>query len=63
MLTLSTNTVDWKNISPFIDLNSSYTRHFTYKDVTIDDHDIPIWKLGLRMHKDGYEAAKYWAKL
>ncbi|WWR17796.1 hypothetical protein V1226_14750 [Lachnospiraceae bacterium JLR.KK009] len=52
-----------KNISPFIDLNPGHTGHFTYKDdFTIDDDGVPVCKLGLRMHKDGYEAARYRAK-
>ena len=29
---------------------------------TIDDDGVPICKMGLRMHKDGYEAAKHRAK-
>ena len=34
-----------------------HTGHFTYKnDFTIDDDGVPICKLGLRMHKDGYSA-------
>jgi len=49
-----------ENITPFIDLNPG---HFTYKDdFTIDDDGVPICKLGLRMHKDGYEDAKHRAK-
>lgn len=28
----------------------------------MDDDGIPICKLGLRMHKDGYEATKHCAK-
>ena len=52
-----------ENITPFIDLNPGHTGHFTYKDdFTIDDDGVPICKLGLRMHKDGYEAAKHRAK-
>ncbi|MCI8975296.1 MAG: hypothetical protein HFH79_17220 [Lachnospiraceae bacterium] len=52
-----------KNISPFIDLNPGHTGHFTYKeDFTIDDDGVPVCKLGLRMHKDGYEAARHRAK-
>ena len=52
-----------ENITPFIDLNPDHTGHFTYKDdFTIDDDGVPICKLGLRMHKDGYEAAKHRAK-
>ena len=52
-----------ENIAPFIDLNPGHTSHFTYKDdFTIDDDGVPICKLGLRMHKDGYEAAKHRAK-
>ena len=43
-----------ENIKPFIDLNPG---HFT-----IDDDGVPVCKLGLRMHKDGYEAAKHRAK-
>ena len=46
-----------------IDLNPGHTGHFTYKDdFTIDDDGVPICRLGLRMHKDGYEAAKHRAK-
>ncbi len=49
-----------ENISPFIDLNLG---HFTYKDnLTIDDDGVSVCKLGLRMHKNGYEAAKHRAK-
>lgn len=52
-----------KNITPFIDLNPGHTGHFTYKDdFTIDEDGVPICKMGLRMHKDGYEAAKHRAK-
>ncbi len=52
-----------ENITPFIDLNPGNTRHFTYKDdFTIDDDDVPICRAGLRMHKDGYEAAKHRTK-
>lgn len=52
-----------QGITPFIDLNPRNTGHFTYKgDFTIDTDGVPICKLGLRMHKDGYEAAKYRAK-
>ena len=52
-----------ENITPFIDLNPGHTGHFTYKDdFTIDKDGVPICKLGLRMHKDGYEAAKHRAK-
>ena len=52
-----------ENITPFIDLNPDHTGHFTYKDdFTIDDDGVPICKLGLRMHKDGHEAAKHRAK-
>ena len=47
-----------EKITPFIDLNPGHTGHFTYKnDFTIDDDGVPVCKLGLRMHKDGYEAA------
>lgn len=50
-----------EKITPFIDLNSGHTGHFTYKDdFTIDDDGVPICRLGLHMHKDGYKAAKYW---
>ena len=42
---------------------SRSTGHFTYKDdFTIDDDCVPICKLGLHMHKDGYEASKHRAK-
>ncbi len=52
-----------ENITPFIGLNPGHTGHFTYKDdFTIDDDGVPICKLGLRMHKDGYEVAKHRAK-
>ncbi len=52
-----------KNITPFIDLNPGHTGHFTYNDdFTIDDDGVPICKMGLRMHKDGYEAARHRAK-
>ena len=52
-----------KNITPFIDLNPGHTGHFTYKgDFTIDEDGVPICKMGLRMHKDGYEASKHRAK-
>ena len=52
-----------ENITPFIDLNPGHTGHFTYKDdFTIDKDGVPICKLGLRMHKDGYEAAKHRTK-
>ncbi len=52
-----------EDITPFIDLNPGHTGHFTYKDdFTIDDDGVPVCKLGLRMHKDGYEAAKHRAK-
>ena len=52
-----------ENITPFIDLNPGHTGHFTYKgDFTIDEDGVPICKMGLRMHKDGYEAAKHRAK-
>ena len=45
----------------FIDLNPGHTGHFTYKDdFTIDAADgVPVCKMGLRMHKDGYEAVSY----
>ena len=52
-----------EKITPFIDLSPGHTGHFTYKnDFTIDDDGVPVCKLGLRMHKDGYEAAKHRAK-
>ena len=52
-----------EDITPFIGLNPGHTGHFTYKDdFTIDDDGVPVCKLGLRMHKDGYEAAKHRAK-
>ena len=52
-----------KNITPFIDLNPGHTGHFTYKDdFTIDEDGVPICKMGLHMHKDGYEASKHRAK-
>ena len=52
-----------ENITPFIDLNPGHTGHFTYKDDFIIDKDgVPICKMGLRMHKDGYETAKHRAK-
>ena len=52
-----------ENITPFIDLNPGHTGHFTYKDdFSIDNDGVPLCKLGLRMHKDGYEAAKHRAK-
>lgn len=52
-----------EGITPFIDLNSGHTGHFKYKDdFTIDDDGVPICKMGLRMHKDGHEAAKHRAK-
>ena len=52
-----------ETITPFIDLNPGHTGHFTYKDdFTIDDDGVPICKMGLCMHKDGYEAAKHRAK-
>ena len=52
-----------ENIIPFTGLNPGHTGHFTYKDdFTIDDDGVPICKLGLRMHKDEYEAAKHRAK-
>ena len=48
-----------ENITPFIDLNPGHTGHFTYKDdFTINEDGFPIYKMGLRMPKDGYEAAK-----
>lgn len=50
-----------KKLTPFIDLNPGHTGHFTY-DFTIDDDGDSICKMGLRMHKDGYEAAKHRAK-
>ena len=50
-------------IVPFIDLNPGHTGYFTYKDdFTIDDDGVPVCKMGLHMHKDGYEAAKHRAK-
>ena len=50
-------------IIPFIDLNPGNTGHFKYKnDITIDKDGVPICPLGLRMHKDGHELAKYRAK-
>ena len=49
-----------ENVTPFIDLNPG---HFTYKDnFTIDEDGVPVCKLGLRMYKDGCEAAKHRAK-
>ncbi len=52
-----------KGITPFIDLNPAHTGHFKYKDdFTIDVDGVPICKMGLRMHKDGHEPAKYRAK-
>ena len=52
-----------ENITPFIDLNPGHVGHFTYKDnFTIDDNGVPACKMGLRMHKDGCEAAKHRAK-
>ncbi len=52
-----------EHIVPFIDLNPGHTGYFTYKDdFTIDDDGVPVCKMGLRMHKDGYEAAKHRAK-
>lgn len=53
----------WETITPFIDLKPGHTGHFTYKDdFTIDQDGVPIRKMDLRMHKDGYEAAKHRAK-
>lgn len=46
-----------ENITPFIGLNPCHTGHFT-----IDENSVPICKMGLRMHKDGYETAKHRAK-
>lgn len=52
-----------EGITPFINLNPGHTWHFTYKDdFSVDDDGVPICKMDLRMHKDGYEAAKYRAK-
>lgn len=52
-----------EKITPFIDLNPGHTGHFTYKDdFTIDEDGVPVCRLGLRMHKDGYEGAKHRAK-
>jgi len=52
-----------ESITPFIDLNPGNTGNFKYKgDFTIDDDGVPICQMGLRMHKDGFEAAKYRAK-
>lgn len=52
-----------EGITPFIDLNQGRAGQFKYKDdFTIDKDGVPICKRGLRMHKDGYEAAKYRAK-
>ena len=52
-----------EGIAPFIDLSLDHTGHFTYKDdFTIGDDGVPICKMGLRMHKDGYETAKHRAK-
>ena len=52
-----------ENIFPFIDLNSEHTGHFIYKDnFTIDDDGVPVYKMDLHMHKDGYEAAKHRTK-
>lgn len=52
-----------EGIQPFIDLNIGNTGNFKYKnDFTIDANGIPHCKMGLRMHKDGHEAAKHRAK-
>ena len=52
-----------EGITPFIDLNPGHTGHFKYKDdFTIDDDGVPVCKMGLRMHRDGHEAAKHRAK-
>ena len=52
-----------EKITPFIDLNPGHTGHFTFKDdFTVDKDGVPVCKMGLRMHKDGYEAAKHRAK-
>lgn len=52
-----------EDISPFIDFNPGHTGQFTYKDdFTIDDDGVSICKMGLLMHKDGYETAKHQAK-
>lgn len=52
-----------EDITPFIDLTPGHVGHFTYKDdFTIDDDGVAVFKMGLCMHKDGYEAAKHRAK-
>lgn len=52
-----------EHITPFIDLNPKNTGNFKYKgDFTIGEDGVPVCKMGLRMNKDGYEAAKYRAK-
>lgn len=49
-----------EGITPFIDLNPGHTEHFTSKDdFTIDGNGVPVCKMVLRMHKDGYEATKH----
>lgn len=52
-----------ERITPFIDLNPGNTGNFKYKDdFTIGSDGFPICSMGLRMHKDGNEPAKYRAK-
>ena len=52
-----------EHIVPFIDMNKGNTGNFKYKnDFTIDNDGVPICKMGLRMHPDGYERAKHRSK-
>jgi len=52
-----------EGITPFIDLNSGNTGNFRYKgDFTIDSDGVPLCRMGLRMHKNGFEKAKHRAK-
>ncbi len=43
--------------NPFFLIFRLYQQQFL--DLTIDDDGVPVCKMGLRMHKDGYEAAKH----
>ena len=52
-----------EQIVPFIDINKGNSGNFRYKnDFTIDHDGVPICKMGLRMHRDGYEKAKHRSK-
>jgi hypothetical protein len=52
-----------EGITPFIDLKKTNNGNYKYKDdFTIDTDGVPICKMGLRLHRDGFEKAKHRCK-